>query len=512
MVDLSTFVENRQQNDMTKKRRQVVGDRHRVPVPQTRFDRAVSVPKDQKLSMLPFTSSRPIAEPLRRRETRGFDTDAESVGESMTMNILPKANRPAQTTQNRITDEGIALKASVGFQHPHDHTRGQYEGSSLPDNQSLVSKFDDDNSGESDSDKYERSHNVRRDLLTETQSEEFINFKKLNVLNQRYFGASRAFQAHAPDPRLLASSYAPINAKEETIPTSSRSPTPAPEYDNSTSNPKSQHSQGDILKTIGFPNHRVNRNDRDAPSSIAVQNRLAEVRFTNQHREYISQPLSLNTQVNLDTANGMIDLISVPEVKSTEIPFPLQSDHENADRSILGSESSDGHGPEVRIGSSISQRTLKRKPSLDHRSDQLHNMSFQDLLKEPFDGISTPGASLHSSELVGPPLRATLEQLSSDKTSREYHFRHHSFFEKLSLGQYVECGEILAEKLSETISNLSRIRQEKRGVVSKFEEEIVQREAMVRGRVAALKMKKGVMTRQTEELTTKRTAQMESRE
>ena len=508
MINLSSFVENRQQDDETKKRRQVVGDLHRVPVPPTRFNRAVSMPMDQVLGAVSLKSSDPRLEPVSygRRESHVFDTDAESIGESTTMSILPKEERLSYATKAQLTDENLAPGMTAGPQNRRHLSRGQHEEPGLPDHEAIVPGLDDGAASESDSGKDSRGPTVLSRISTDIQSEEFIGFKKRNILNTSLFQTSHTSRKNTPDARLIASLYAPVDAIENTIPSSSQSPPSSHKYAKSTLTPKDRYPGHDRSKPADFPVSHIKCNLRDASPSFAVQERLTNVK-THQHRDHTSRTLPQDRQFDLEHVRDTVKPAFNSELLYTDFPFVHQSGQEFADRGILGSQSSDGDAPKAGNGRGSTQGVLKRKLSLDRSSDQLHNMKFQDLLEDQFDGISTPIASLPSSEVALPSLRAILEQFSSQVNLQDSYAQHEPFFKRISLGQYIECGNIIAELLNEKISNLSRIRQQKREVISNFEVEITQREAALRMRVAALKRMKGVMTRQTEELTTQRIAQ-----
>ena len=408
-MNLNTFVEKRQLDDESKNRKQAIGDRYRVPVPPTKFTRNGSKVRDEPLGkLLPPPSVLQLEpEPFDKRETRGFKTGSGSINHSSTSSFAPDIKHSSKL-KPRFTIERIAIGASIESEELSDYTKDRFEKLGLPGDEAIMQQFENEDSSASDSGNDIGRQNVPNGLHSEMNNEEFIDYKKRNILNTGILRGPRPSQDLAPNLPLSASSQAPFGAREETLLTSSRSPSPSNEVDE----------------------HNV-----------------------------LDQTLSIENEARAD------------------------------------------------IGVEITQRSLKRKPSLDHNFDQLHSMAFQDLLNEPFDSVLTPIQSPDvprgRAGVAGPSLRATLEGLSSHQSIHACHNEQQSFFEKLSLGEYLECGEMIAEHLNGTIANLSQIRQEKRKIVGEFEAEVVQRESTVRARVEALKRKKEVMTRQTEELTTK---------
>ena len=507
-------MEGRQRDEMIKNRRQVVGDLHRVQVPSTRIDRVTSTPRDRSLSRIARTSPGPSLkpEPAGRRETHGFDTDAESIGESITMSIAPTRNVSLQVVQPQIISKDIALTATAGSQHTrgHDQSRGQHEEPGLHDDELSAPSSEDDGSSDSRSADHTRSNSFMCDMATQSHGEDFLGFKRRNPLHE-LLQPSNSFREHAADPRLTFQSYKPVNAVEKTLPVSPRYLPPAYENAITSSNTMHQHAMHGTSTSAGFPGHRADFNNEDAPPSHTVQRRQNQSRIIDRQHERTSQPLSLYGPVQLDQSHKSINFTSASEILPSGKVSLDRPDDTIANRGFPGSESSDEHRSEVRTENENTQGVLKRKLSLDHSADQLRNMKFEDLVKDPFDSMSTPSDTVQSSGLADHPLRVTLEKLSSDETFHDGHSQHQDYCEKLFIGQYVECGEMIAEKLNQIISTLTQIRQEKRRVASKFQEEIEQREATVRGRVVALKRKKGLMARQTEALTSEETAQMDSK-
>ena len=508
MVNLQTFVEMRQQDQATDGGRQAVGDQYRVAVPPAKLSRAGSTCRDHKPNGPPSNIA-PAKLKLgsNRRETHGFDTDADNLEDTTITSISAKRNGHTNAGEFYNTGRSMARDTTAGPFNMHDHP-GYHKALTRMIDESSASEYDDDGSNDSDGGENPREYYALSSHGNDFQNAEFVNFKKHNILDKSLFQALRPRQDLIAEMGPAMSFCTPASALQTTRP-SSRSPTPTHEYVGQLSSSKSNYSKRDVQKIEDHVARHVSDLDQAMLSSLVSEDHQelrADIARTHQLPNRASHPSSQDTHANVHSIDKAAKLEFLHEQITNEKPLPHQVD--SAFDNHIGpiSEFRDTGGVKSVVESELKRGTLKRRHSLDHGLHELNAMTFQQLREESIDKIHSSVASVLKSELVNATLDAKLKHLSSVEDPGVQHGRQQAFFDSLSIEEYAESGNIIGTNLSGVIAKLSRIRQNKRDLAGKFENEIAKREALIENKTAALKEEKVVMTRQTEELTAWRMA------
>ena len=509
MVNLKTFVEQRQHGEVSNEQRQAIGDQHRIPIQPTRLNRTASFPGNRPFDsetlpqlLAPFMV---MQESNRGQRSHGFDTDPGSLDVTTTMSISPEDDGHSQVIECQLPSKVTSGKA--GRRSGDSHNEPGYH------QKSLAWIFDKQNTSEDGSDVAHetvdgRIHDgcsVPSGNVGHIQDEASFQFKKHNLLDKEFESASSRRQDRGSKSDLATSLFTPVKAQPIMTSSSSRSLTPSLEH------------VGHLLSSSPRPLKRDIQEDTNnrgfdsmPPTAPPLANQLdrgtlAGVVATGLLPTRAFRPSSQHGSGCIHSACNTTKLEHVYRYVANENYSHCQvnSAYHNHDRELSQlSDDDSAAGLDTIIPDNNAR---KRKQSLDHSPIDLKAMTFRQLADEPFEGNAPSIASGLGTELPDTTLYEKLEQLSLIKDLRGQHAQHQAFYNKLSIGQYIECGDIIGKMLSEVIVKLNQIRKQKRDNAGVFQKEIAKREVAVNDKIKALTEEKAVMTRRTEQLTAKRT-------
>ncbi|RYP41768.1 hypothetical protein DL767_000784 [Monosporascus sp. MG133] len=120
----------------------------------------------------------------------------------------------------------------------------------------------------------------------------------------------------------------------------------------------------------------------------------------------------------------------------------------------------------------------KRAFELDYDDSALAHMSYADLRKQPFDFDPTQAEA----QSVGAPAQGTLSEkldhfLGKDQATQA------DFFTRMSVTDWEDSGDWFLERFGEIVHKIKEARQSKRATVESFENEIAEREEVVRNKM-----------------------------
>ncbi|KAI4118008.1 MAG: hypothetical protein LQ345_001844 [Seirophora villosa] len=129
----------------------------------------------------------------------------------------------------------------------------------------------------------------------------------------------------------------------------------------------------------------------------------------------------------------------------------------------------------------------KAHEGLDYDMKTLSKMSYRQLAEESFD--ASPQAT-HLKDAAPEDKSLLKEELlhmhSLNGPKEQVRPQRQAFFSSLSIDQYDECGELMAQQLSQIMLKFQQARREKRRVAAEFEKEVGAREKVVESRKVAV--------------------------
>lgn len=130
---------------------------------------------------------------------------------------------------------------------------------------------------------------------------------------------------------------------------------------------------------------------------------------------------------------------------------------------------------------------IKVQEALDYDPKALAKMTYRQLAEESFDTSPQPINLKDPSLKNDASLKEKLLHLNSlDGPREQVQSQRQAFFSSLPIGQYEECGDLMAEQFSEIILKVKQARQQKRSLAKDFEDEIARREKVVEYRKLAV--------------------------
>ncbi|KAL9008086.1 MAG: hypothetical protein Q9173_006752 [Seirophora scorigena] len=124
---------------------------------------------------------------------------------------------------------------------------------------------------------------------------------------------------------------------------------------------------------------------------------------------------------------------------------------------------------------------------LDYDMKTLSEMSYRQLAEESFDASPQSNHPKDAAPIDNPLLKEKLLHMRSLNGPKEQvRSRRQAFFSSLSIDQYDQCGELMAEQLSQVMLQFQKARREKRCVAEDFEKEVAAREKVVESRKVAV--------------------------
>ncbi|KAL8962152.1 MAG: hypothetical protein Q9193_001404 [Seirophora villosa] len=129
----------------------------------------------------------------------------------------------------------------------------------------------------------------------------------------------------------------------------------------------------------------------------------------------------------------------------------------------------------------------KAHEGLDYDMKTLSEMSYRQLAEESFDASPQATHPKDTAPEDDPQLKEKLLHIHSLNGPKEQvRSQRQAFFSSLSIDQYDECGELMAQQLSEIMLQFQQARREKRRVAAEFEKEVAAREKVVESRKVAV--------------------------
>lgn len=495
MSNVKAFVEARRQPlNVLDPQRVTLGDSHRITVPPIRLERDSPFSADYraKTSIFPVRHAPTKQGSFGEQQSTGFDTDAESLEDTTTVGELAQ------------DDNQPSLTATAGHRYLIDSFRGD-ESSGGPAQISNGTEHDAALSSGSDGYGDQGSQNYKS-LEDRLRSEEFCNFKKHNALDKQF---DLDFQyARHPAAEIGTGAFSDLGASES-LQRSTDSKTSSLIYPAPRAVPKTRlnHiSTGN--KALVDTTFRRRKNTEQGPAKTPEylhRSPMAE----NEPMSRLASPFSIPSGQSSAAHAGSIrppaeaiPVVGGPNYKTT---FRLDSSIRHGQVYSIP-EISDEEPMEKVANGENGVGSLKRSRSLDHDFDQLGTMTFQQLRDECFDNVSAIGIATEVPQSTAASLKVKLEDLCviADLASRDE--QQQAFFDTLTIGQYKVSGDIIGQKLSESIAMLSSIRESKREVAAEFETEIAKRENIVSRKASALKVEKTRMMLQMQELATYRSS------
>ena len=127
----------------------------------------------------------------------------------------------------------------------------------------------------------------------------------------------------------------------------------------------------------------------------------------------------------------------------------------------------------------------KRSRELDHNPDELSDMTYAQLRSEPFNIAPQSVNSALPEPIDKGTLNEKLEFLAQTKDQSIKKRQWNAFLASLSMEEYEKCGEIMVQQFTQIVSKFMDTRQQKRQMLTDFEDEIGKREQRVRGKAEA---------------------------
>lgn len=128
----------------------------------------------------------------------------------------------------------------------------------------------------------------------------------------------------------------------------------------------------------------------------------------------------------------------------------------------------------------------KRLLELDYTPAELFSMTYKLLNSESFDHIPKSKSASLPAKFTEATVTETVQHAYDLKDSDARPSCREVIFSHLTIEQYEEAGDVLLERFSEVIGRYKEARQSKRNVAKELEEEVTQREQLVRGKTAAI--------------------------
>ncbi|KAL8731416.1 MAG: hypothetical protein Q9166_003391 [cf. Caloplaca sp. 2 TL-2023] len=214
--------------------------------------------------------------------------------------------------------------------------------------------------------------------------------------------------------------------------------------------------------------------------SVGIRDSTAE---PGKHKE--GNPMPRSPDAHQDTVNAKRKHTSDLDLqRSTNSSLPLRHTISNVSNAgAMQEELGDLDG--------VNQQPQPHKRNadigLDYDLKALGKMTFQQLADESFDTAPRPTKRGESSLKEGTTLDEKLLHLHSlDGPRDDIQSQRQAFFSSLPIHQYEECGDLMAERFSQIISQFKQARQQKRALAKEFEEEVAARQKLVERRKIAV--------------------------
>ena len=122
----------------------------------------------------------------------------------------------------------------------------------------------------------------------------------------------------------------------------------------------------------------------------------------------------------------------------------------------------------------------KHRIDLDYATNELAQMSYQQLLVESFDNDPTLRDQQLPADLLHGLLSDRLAHLFAFNISVDQGEQRAAFFSVLTIEQFEECGDLVIDRLGSIVSKFKAARRLKRKIAKEFEDEVARRQGCVR--------------------------------
>ncbi|KAH8590533.1 extracellular mutant protein 11-domain-containing protein [Bisporella sp. PMI_857] len=231
-------------------------------------------------------------------------------------------------------------------------------------------------------------------------------------------------------------------------------------------------------------------------------------RFQNAKRIQ-QQPMTLEHRPHTEPTNAQLEVMSRKRSMPSHAEHFPQPQHKQEEASFP----SDDDGSDIESASDdaqpVQEPPISQEPDLSpyHNDDSLIEMSFSDLKNESWDeDPNTKSLPNRTSPPSSPPLTEseesrTLEQRFvhiikkySGKTEDPQHIAEQStFFSSLPLDEWDEAGDLFIGRFGDIMNKLKNARQAKRQLFAKAEQELEERERLIKGKSGFLDERLGKM-------------------
>ena len=517
-------------------RRQVSHDL-RIPVPPTRLElqSSASLSTSAKSSQQnPFAHQGRKPESFRHQSPLveasnghhdGFDTDAEGLDDTIVTSTVssiedrqnaPVIDRPElPKTNRRVSTHDTFGSASVSTDHEFeaDSENNADNQATEEDGESYEESGDEDDSEEEDgADQDDMPNNAN--LLNQLNDPDFIRFcQQSEPLNK-----NTEYQKllESPSTRSIAlRSTAKLNAtRGDPIPTFSQ-PGGFTRKGTGQQLPGDNLPRAATVSNLGASLKSPQSETRHLNRTVSYQSpRLVQHMVNTKHNELersaspaLQKPIQnrdayLNTTRNMENVPGAhLQMLMPPPplpniaVQAKQFDHPVGQDElpqpsldafaaidDDIDEDLSFTEKERMDEDHVTTAGSNSN---KRSRELDHSPNELSGMTYAQLRSEPFNVAPQPLDPALPEQIDKGTLAERLAYLAQIKDEHTKKRQWDAFLSSLSMEEYEQCGEHMVLKFTQIVSQLMDTRQQKRKMLTDFEDEIGEREHRVRGKAEA---------------------------
>ena len=532
MAGVQSFVAQRQQARLDPIR-QVVGARHRVPVPTTKLESIQQEPSTQRpnpdqaagppAAVSTFHLSRPKSAKAPA-VPGGFDTDAEGVDDTVTMSIgstsqghQGEGDDRNQTSSQYGVDTANVVKpgAQVPFQRgkeqPH-HVLGpgrlDVEGSGEEDNEESYGESTDEE-GDEESDEEELVHD---EILQDLNSPGFSQFSQY-LQGETTHTTEAVFQPVMATP-VVRGSLASKDVVQHPQKPEKYSTFRGNSVNGGASDPNVNLQYANcgafervMKQTSAVPVQELKGTSIEQSSILAQL--AAQQRNVSDHHEPSPQPSITSHQTlrpKSRARSGTAEDIVATSVQRQAgggrlLPVQIGSIDVGNEASVDWNPNANRTHDSESTVSADCPHARKRARDLDYSADQITSMTFQQLSSERFNLASDIDRASLPQELSSGTLAAKmdyiLEKLKDEDTKT---LQRRAFFSSLSIEQYEECANFMICRFTDIMSKVVSARQQRRRASKDFEEKIAKREECVRGKTTVVDQDLGRLKRGGEEV------------
>lgn len=486
------FKTNGEAQNESQTKHQTAGDQHRIALTRTKLHRNLSVSSSTNNRWHGYKST-PGSPPSAKDEFESepgvlgdqanhhdpFDTDTENLDSTITLSDVGNAQAfqawplPGKAATNRLDQiyeseyfRGESLSSGAV------HRRGQYDNPlNAPENIDLTrneEEYSTDNG--LDEDAPDREEQIRDEISSQGLAEELTSAECV------HYDSKEPSKVQATD---AASCIASSTAYKKLVmrdcgERASDSASPFIKV------PCLDPGHGRDNTPHFFPKHDSSRPEDFRPSSSAGTPKKLEPDVTKEkhvpvssHQGYQHKTLFTGDSQSSMRQQSEPQRMTARTLTLSETPIPFIDRVYNFPNIPSGASRQLSHDADK---ATFENHGQKRGIDLDFNPTQHRDMTYERLRHESFDGIKPVQGSADQG------LPEKLQNVYDLKGSIDPQLKRRTFFSNLTIEQYEECGNLMAEKFSDMVTRYKVERQQKRMVARAFEEEIAHREERVRAK------------------------------